>query len=1060
MKTLRYKNCILFCTFVLFFLLFATAFSLYATHSRLAVRDELIARAESSPERCFSDSFIIRSDGLNHAERIAAICNGELRLAQSRNFATVFLRHGTFSQALAQAELLPYVQYLLPDEAVAQQNIVPRNEDYNKRDPLYDMQEYLAVCGLNDCWTETRGKGVTVAVIDSGIDTDHPDFVRSDGSSILSPMSYNATTQEKVSDCGVAVLDDTNRFDPSDPEYEARYETHGTEVSGLIAALHNGEGINGVAPEADFLFIRCSTTNGAFRASDLQEALEYAIAAGANVINMSYSTSAIATSPLQSAVIKQAHEQGIVLVASAGNDSSIFTAYPAGQADVIGVGAVTSDSDPTLTTYTNYGKNTCDIYAPGNVLTTINGSWGEVSGTSFSAPIVSGIVALYLSAHGIPKNGEEVDHLRNVLHAACTDLGEPGYDTIYCYGLIHADRFVLGRTGTLTFDLGNGESFTSPCIMGYVYPCAPTPLSDEYIFQGWYYDSACTDPVNWEEDVFTSPEVRLYADWTTLENASPSTLFSYEKTVSGTWEITGVKYSAKTCVVPSYIDGIAVTSIGSRAFFEMPFESIVLPETLTNIGSYALYGTAIQKLVIPDKVTVIRNYAVANCLALEELTIGKGLVTIGDFAFSRCRNLDKLYYNAECVVTLSGTDNLFDYTGNKGATSVNNTGFDLILGDSVRAIPARLFYSANAETGASPRIRSVTASEHAKLASIGEYAFAECASLQKVSLPRLAVALGKYAFSGCVKAEFDRATVVSDLGIGAFANCASLRYVTLTGDATRVRKDAFIGCTALEQCVLAADATGIGAGAFSGCSALHTLVIPSSCKNIDSSAFTGCSLLDVYLDLRPDELTEQKRADLAEQVRSLHFAGEWKVFSAYDGAYALAVIPFSESLTLDLPELTHENDVAYSYTFLGWDTDGDGATDTLPEVVTESLTATAVFEAERNLYTLTFYDTDGTVYIRTEGYYGDVVIVPSVPVREGFTSGYWQGYSIGMTVTGDLSFHLVLQANETSDTASDSAMDTPIALRNVLLTACSVAAVCIFLLVVLIIRKFRNDKPE
>jgi major intracellular serine protease len=231
-------------------------------------------------------------------------------------------------------------------------------------------------------WKETnQGLGTVVAVIDSGIEIQHPSLK----DNIIG--GYNFT-------------DDDN----GDPEEYNDYNGHGTHVSGIIAAKDIKEGIVGVAPKAKLLVLKTVDSNGTGSVDNLTKAIKYATnwigptGEKVSVINISLGTS-IDSEELRKAV-KNARLKGIVLVAAAGNEGdgkkeTVEMSYPGFYEEVIQVGSVSKKNTPSRFSNTNVN---IDFVAPGeNIVSThLNGSFVELTGTSMAAPFVSGAAALII----------------------------------------------------------------------------------------------------------------------------------------------------------------------------------------------------------------------------------------------------------------------------------------------------------------------------------------------------------------------------------------------------------------------------------------------------------------------------------------------------------------------------------------------------------------------------------------------------------------------------------------------------------------------------------------
>ena len=282
------------------------------------------------------------------------------------------------------------------------------------------------------------GRGVTVGVVDTGIDVDHPEFAGQIAAASTNIVSGNP-----------AMVDDI--------------DGHGTAVAGVIAARRNQALTHGVAFQARLLAVRADAAGScpggcAFDQTDLATATDYAVAHGAGVINYSLGGASSLGAPLHDA-FGRAVKAGTVLVFAAGNEGAAeptfpgrFAADPAAGDQAIAVGAV--DAKKQIASFSNRAGSAQDHYlvAPGvNVLApALGGGAALVSGTSFAAPHVSGAAAVVLSAAPYLSAAQVVQ----VLIDSATDLGAPGTDPVYGHGLVNLEA-ALGPLGTLSVPLGS-----------------------------------------------------------------------------------------------------------------------------------------------------------------------------------------------------------------------------------------------------------------------------------------------------------------------------------------------------------------------------------------------------------------------------------------------------------------------------------------------------------------------------------------------------------------------------------------------------------------------------
>lgn len=262
-------------------------------------------------------------------------------------------------------------------------------------------------------WKETKGEGVKVAILDTGVDYRHPDLAPNikQGMNFTSPDSQN-------------FMDGNG---------------HGTHVAGIIAGCDNGMGVVGVAPMAELYPIKVLGDDGAGSFQTIVKGIEYAIQLGVDIISMSLG-SEVDPGPQLHQAIQKAHRAGIVIVAASGNESSRCD-WPARYDEVIAVGAI--DRRKHKAYFSNTGPE-LDVTAPGvNILSTyLNGTYARLSGTSMATPVVSGAIALILSY--AKKKGIKVgpDELMKMLPEFTVDLGQAGFDQDYGYGLINVGKLV------------------------------------------------------------------------------------------------------------------------------------------------------------------------------------------------------------------------------------------------------------------------------------------------------------------------------------------------------------------------------------------------------------------------------------------------------------------------------------------------------------------------------------------------------------------------------------------------------------------------------------------
>ena len=242
-----------------------------------------------------------------------------------------------------------------------------------------------------------RGDGVTVAVIDTGVDYEHTDLV--DGLWV----NVDEVAGNGIDDDGNGFVDDYYGWDFVDSDALPLDENgHGTHVAGTIGAARNGFGVTGVAYESSIMSIRVLDENGSGFYSDVSAGIYYAVNNGADIINLSLGGPP--GSGLFSA-LEYAENNGVLVVASAGNESSSVPTYPASYSsnltNLISVGAY--DSSQSIAAFSNLvgGSGAVQVDAPGvNIASTYsNDRYARMSGTSMAAPHVAGLAALIIDAN-------------------------------------------------------------------------------------------------------------------------------------------------------------------------------------------------------------------------------------------------------------------------------------------------------------------------------------------------------------------------------------------------------------------------------------------------------------------------------------------------------------------------------------------------------------------------------------------------------------------------------------------------------------------------------------
>ncbi len=294
-------------------------------------------------------------------------------------------------------------------------------------DPDYSKQWNFRNINIEKAWDETKGEGITVAVIDTGV-SEVPDLKLT---KFVKGYDFVNDKEDAVDDNG-----------------------HGTHVAGTIAqSTNNGYGVAGIAYQASIMPLKVLSGSGGGTIADIAESIKFAADNSADVINMSLGGGGAST--MMEEAIKYAHSKGVVIVAAAGNEGRNTAAYPARYPDVISVSAIDAAGDKA--SYSNFGAGV-DISAPGGsetgkiIQNTVDPSSGEsvfvgFQGTSMATAHVAGVAAL-VRATGV----EDPTEVSDILKQSSRKIQEDHLNH-FGAGNLDADAAVqLALKGKITFN--------------------------------------------------------------------------------------------------------------------------------------------------------------------------------------------------------------------------------------------------------------------------------------------------------------------------------------------------------------------------------------------------------------------------------------------------------------------------------------------------------------------------------------------------------------------------------------------------------------------------------
>lgn len=413
-------------------------------------------------------------------------------------------------QVVAELEQNPAVEYAEPNH---EYTVFSSDHDADT-DEYFSQQWALENIKAKTAWEKIKGTGgtVTVAVVDTGVDASHPD--------LANRVVSGENLAEKKAD---GTLYPENRDSNDD-------NGHGTQVAGVISAIyHNQIGIAGAAGAADVKIypVKVMNDKGAGTAFDIAKGIQHAAEQNVDIINLSLGGM---YSKTVDQAVKYAQNKGILVVAAAGNSATnVDYVYPAALPDVVTVGAITETKDK-IATFSNQGS-AIDVVAPGERIrtTTIkekgtfgndsNGYYTEVNGTSFAAPYVAAVAALYK----LQNTNASALEIASAITGAATDLGTAGRDDTFGYGKLDAAK-------TLDPNIGVEE----PPVIQLVTPAKNGQVMNDVSIQARVAD----------KDVQT---VKFYINNVAEENILASVSKQGEQTLyETTWDTKGIEDGSHT----------------------------------------------------------------------------------------------------------------------------------------------------------------------------------------------------------------------------------------------------------------------------------------------------------------------------------------------------------------------------------------------------------------------------------------------------------------------------------------------------------------------------------
>ena len=358
---------------------------------------------------------VVPSAGLSPSNlaAIMAVHGGRARRIGKSSLNVIDLPRGVSAKAvLAKLAKHPHLKRVELDRKV--------RASYAPNDPYYASEYHLAKIGAPAAWNSTQGAGITIAILDTGVDGSHPDLA----ANMVPGYNFVDNNTDTSDVCG-----------------------HGTAVAGSAAASsNNGLGVAGVAGQAKIMPIRISVRDAATGTctaylSTIVSGITYAADRGARIVNVSFGP--LAGSPSVQNAAQYLRSKGGLLFVSAGNSGVDAAIAPTSLMIVVSA----TDSGDSRTSWSNYGS-VVSLAAPGaGIWSTSKGNiYQQWNGTSFSSPVAAGVGALVMAANPSLDN----QTVENLLYSTAVDLGSTGRDPYFGYGRVNAAAAVAAAVAKRT----------------------------------------------------------------------------------------------------------------------------------------------------------------------------------------------------------------------------------------------------------------------------------------------------------------------------------------------------------------------------------------------------------------------------------------------------------------------------------------------------------------------------------------------------------------------------------------------------------------------------------
>lgn len=643
---------------------------------------------------------------------------------------------------------------------------------------------------------------VRVAVIDSGVDYNH-EFLKGRVIPTNINTSGSGTRNSSMDDYG-----------------------HGTQVAGVIA--------DATLDNVKIVPYKVLNRSGQGTLISVAAGINCAVNDDVDIINISlgfYESSDVLKEAVENALAND-----IIVIAAAGNDATNEPYYPSSYDGVLRIAA--SNRNNVIANFSNYGPD-IDFAAPGVriVTTNIGGGFVTIDGTSFAAPLVSGLCASFYSF----ESGASSEEIIYVLNIYAVSTGGSEAAEAMGNGIVHApeltDAASYQKAATPVFrEINNNVNIIDNQVY---YDDIDLTISCETPGAEIYYTTDKSIPSR-------TNHASIKYDGTPIHISESCNIYAvayangyYRSAVASFISI--IAKIAPESDVEIDENGIVTAYHGSQTSLTLP--KTVNSVTVTGIGDSVFKNKNIKEIVLPRTVKSIGNEAFGGCPKLERV-VGTGVTQVGESAFDNCVNVYR--------ITLGNLESIGKYafrnTGSSAFDIYSKT-FSLSL-MNLSSVPEGAFSGS-----------ALSQAEFGILSSIGVNSFSDCDALVNLYIKKLGN-MPSGAFRGCISLRNVYIGGLIYVPVSAFNTCVNLYHAEFP-DAEYVYSNAFENCVSLENVELPKALT-VYSNAFNGCDSLIILELPSM-TSFESSIYLSPDSFPLF----PKNLTYFSAPKLERTVRNM-----------------------------------------------------------------------------------------------------------------------------------------------------------------------------------------------